>query len=308
MRSRLKFLVDFDGVWTDISGQAKSVDEARVEQLSIISGIERSFIEDCLQSVQKKIALTPHLFGWHSDGRISAFADEDPFLLHNATVEGIGILANEEQKCLHLKNRLEEKGHHDLGKLGSDIFHIGCNRYLANTGHTPLANAMSALQELTEIVDVVICTNFTTDLVASTLKRHGFPLDENQLSVNFNRLKLRGLARKNMLTADPTTRQSLFGDRMIWIDRGHYKTALLEEIPDVVVGDVFSLDLALPLVLQQEEISFKNLKAYLMITPFTPSWSKNLATNNVIANLKSISHPNDLVIIAKEMLNKELFC
>ncbi|MBF0298601.1 MAG: hypothetical protein HQK51_07775 [Oligoflexia bacterium] len=303
-KRRAKFLVDFDGVWTDIAGQAKSVDKARIEELTNISGFETSFIEKCLMQVHTRIMQTPHLFGWHSDGRISAFADEDPFLLHNATVEGVGILAVEgplqSKECLGLKKRLEEKGHIDLGKLGSDIFHVGCNRYLAESGHTPLPGAMDALRELSDLVDVVICTNFTTDLVASTLSRHGFHL---QAEDGTSRLKLKGLARKNMLTADSPegSRQAVFGDRSIWIDRGHYKSIILEEMPDVVVGDVFSLDLALPLVLQSENEALKDLNAYLMLTPFSSSWAKDLTQNNKIPQLKSITHPKELVQIANAL-------
>jgi hypothetical protein len=57
--------------------------------------------------------------------------------------------------------------------------------------------------------------------------------------------------------------------------RKHYHEVLIDEKPDYVLGDVFSLDVALPLYLRLNDTGFKNLKVIQKVQPHTPAWVKD---------------------------------
>ncbi len=46
-------------------------------------------------------------------------------------------------------------------------------------------------------------------------------------------------------------------------------------MPDYVLGDVFSLDLALPLYLRMNDPKFQKLKVIQKVQKYTPSWVKD---------------------------------
>jgi hypothetical protein len=56
--------------------------------------------------------------------------------------------------------------------------------------------------------------------------------------------------------------------------RKNYHKILLQEKPDYVIGDVFSLDLALPLYLRMHDKRLKNLKVIQKVQNHTPDWVK----------------------------------
>ena len=60
--------------------------------------------------------------------------------------------------------------------------------------------------------------------------------------------------------------------RSIHVDRPKYRAVIEEEDPDLVVGDVFSLDLALPHVLRTQGQAFAPQMLVLRRHPHTPEW------------------------------------
>ena len=90
--------------------------------------------------------------------------------------------------------------------------------------------------------EVVIVSNSGTERIRQLLGGAGIEAREDP---GPGHLRIRGSARKFLLSDAP--RHLDVGDYRIPLDRPHYEQILLEERPDVVVGDVFSLDLALPL-------------------------------------------------------------
>jgi hypothetical protein len=66
------------------------------------------------------------------------------------------------------------------------------------------------------------------------------------------------------------------GGYRVATDRPHYEQILVDERPDVIVGDVFSLDLALPLELvRRNPAAFGSPRIVLRVRPYTPAWSAN---------------------------------
>lgn len=295
INKRPTFLVDFDGVWTDLSGQAAAVHEYRDSRLAQISGLDRSRIRGCMSEIRRVLERNPQQHGWRSLGRITAYSDEDPFLTHNSLVAGIELLAKQGySNCAELYSILHEKGHSDTNALGSELFQEGCKLYLEASGHTLLPGARQALEDLLCVADVVFCTNFSTDAVVHTWGQYGMHPGETRWG---GRLTIRGNARKQVLTEDPE-RTVEYSGRQVAVDRGYYLEALNEERPDVVVGDVFSLDLALPLYLKSTRDDFSGLACLLKRTPFTPGWSLSLCGDTNTPGLFMIESPTELKDIA----------
>ncbi|MBU1239088.1 hypothetical protein KJ865_05200 [Myxococcota bacterium] len=290
-----KFLVDFDGVWTELSGQARAVDEAREQGLARITEWPLREIRLVMAQVQAELDLHPAAHGWRDHGRITAFSDEDPFLTHNSLCAAIQILAEEgHPRCLHLYEALRKGGYENTNELGSELFHEGSAAYLKASGHALLPEAVDSLSALLRVADVVFCSNFSTDAIAATWRRYGFSAGQTPWG---GRLTLRGNAQKHVLTGDPGTCEAYNG-RSTAVDRGHYLAILEEERPDVVVGDVFSLDLALPLVLKRSKPHFKNMVCLLKITRYTPPWSLELCRGGAGDGLFSIHSPSELATCA----------
>lgn len=288
---RPKVLVDFDGVWTAVTGQAHAVDEARGRRLAENSGLPAEAVARCEEIVAAALAAEPLQHGWRIDGRLTAYADEDPFLRHNALVNGISILAEGGQpRCRELQTALAAAGHTDLGALASAIFMDASAAYLDRRGHDLLPEAPGVLAELLALADVVFCTNFTPDAVARSWEPRGFRFSGPEATGG---LTLRGLARKQQLTSDPP-REVVFGGRPVAVDRAFYRAVLETERPGVVVGDVFSLDLALPLAMATEGDGAWAPACVLMLAAHTPAWSRGLAEGGNLAGLQALSRLSGL--------------
>jgi hypothetical protein len=287
---RPRVLVDFDGVWTSVGGQAAAVDAARVRRLAELTGWPAADVARCLDRVAAALAEEPQDHGWRIDGRITAYCDEDPFLRHNAMMAGIGALAGRgDEACLALGRALAAAGHDDLGALGSEIFMDASHAYLDLSGHDLLPAAPGVLRAVLDMADVVFCTNFTTGAVARSWTPRGYVFDGPGATPG---LTLRGEARKQVLTHDPA-RAVDFGGRPVAVDRSHYREALLAERPDVVVGDVFSLDLALPLAMAEADPAWTP-HCVLMRTAHTPAWSRDLAAAGAWPRLHALDDLEDL--------------
>lgn len=264
---RPKIVSDFDGVFTEVREQAAAVATARVEGLVARSGWSEQDVLSCLAEVDAAIDRDPAAHGWLWEGRLSAFADEDPFLRHNALVAGIGALAEAgDERAAALRATLAAAGHPDLNALGSELFLAGSRAFLAAGGHAPAPGAVEALRALLAFADLTFVTNFVQDAVVHTLASNGFAPGVVGSGAP---LVVRGLARKQALTADPPRHVTLAG-RTVAVDRGHYLTALHEERPRLVVGDVLSLDLALALGVPD---AAPGAACVLMRAAHTPAWS-----------------------------------
>jgi hypothetical protein len=165
-------------------------------------------------------------------------------------------------------------GHASLNEFGSSLFAEASHAWLHDHGHDLLADAVETMRRLLERADVLICTNFSTDAVAGTWRRHGFEPGAARGAP----FRIRGEARKQQLTEDPP-RSLTLGGRPVAVDRGHYLRVLREERPDAVVGDVLSLDLAAAIALRQDDPAFRSLRPWLVRTPFTPPWALEVAAD-----------------------------
>lgn len=292
-KSRPKALVDFDGLWTDVTGQAEAIGKAQLHHLARLSGMATDEMKALLEETRDQVKKAPHLHGWISHDRICAFADEDPFILHNGTISGIKKFAREGHiKCLEMLAGLERNGITDLEKLAGNILVEASAEYFEEKGsHSFRDETFDVLTAVLRHTDVVICTNSDEKSVRNSLLRLGLEVSSDD---HPHPLRLRGFAQKNALTGDPRKEIDIHG-RRVSLDRGHYRKILCEEAPDWVVGDVLSLDLALPMVLAREDRRFKKTKCILMKNDYTPDWALETVRSNKWPNVSCIERLQELV-------------
>jgi hypothetical protein len=75
------------------------------------------------------------------------------------------------------------------------------------------------------------------------------------------------------------------GGRTIYVDRPRYREAIEAEQPDMIIGDVFSLDLAMPHVLRTHGMRGAPQCLVLRHRPHTPAWVLDTAGGGAIDHI-----------------------
>ena len=222
-----------------------------------------------------KLTRFPFQHGWKHKGRIAAYANEDLFM-HNAGL------------CFCLDELAQSEGgdfaraQKNLIISGFPSFHeVSQVAYLqmthetkADTKHDPMDPYAKKL--LTSLLqkghNITLVSNSSTDRIVDLLQKIGLRLTDFQ-DGSAGVLRVRGGAKKFDLASE----KSGFQVEDYWIDtaRPTFEKIVREEQPDLMIGDVFTLDLALPYFLTQNEPeTFGQLKLVLRAQPYTPKWTK----------------------------------
>ncbi len=242
--------MDFDGVYTDPSREGEECSRSFRNQIITLAlsdvglGTEES-VDSWLGELRVREAREPFRFGWRSEGKVSAFTFEDPFLRNIGLADYLDHLvgAGDERAVRVLRGLTARDGVTSFGALSEWAFH----QLKVKKKPDPSAKAwvVSAIERGHEIF---IVSNSATDKICEFLDQAGFPEDR--------RPSVRGGARKFGLGRDPRHLEiGVHGSAPVSVDtdRPLYETALLELQPDAVIGDVFCLDLALPVRLKREK-------------------------------------------------------
>ena len=269
----MKLLSDFDGVWTDPSAEAAAQGELLDRTLvDWAAPAERAATSAWLARARQACADDPRRYGWApGGGAVSAFGDEDPFAPHSAILHYVHQHAADDPVAAALAESIRTHGHRDLDAFGGWAHAGGVEAVVAKRGPGILPAAAEAGRRLLASgVDIVVVSNSGADKLARWFGHAGVPFHSDG-GRGKGALALRGGARKFVL--DPARRDRLEIDGVaIEVARPSYETALREERPDAVVGDVFSLDLALPLALRRREPAFGGLRLFWLAHPYTPAW------------------------------------
>lgn len=267
----MKLVTDFDGVWTlpddEAAAQGAWMDRTLAEWAGD-SG--RDAVASWIAAARRAAASEPARYGWAPGGRISAYGDEDPFAFHSGFLHYLALQKGRDPLADAVIRAIEAHGF-DVESFGGHAHRQGVEEVARVRGPGILRDAAeSGLRMLAGGMDVVVVSNSGTDKLARWFQHAGVPAVVHP-ERRAGALRLRGAAMKFVL--DPERRAPLaLGALSFETARPSYETVLREEQPDAVVGDVFSLDLALPLALRRAEPVFRAMRLFWLRRPYTPQW------------------------------------
>ena len=264
----MKLLSDFDGVWTmPIEEGAAHGEELDRALEAHAAPDERARVRDWIAGARAAVRADPVRYGWASAGRISAFGDEDPFTEHGALLYYLHVQRAHDPLAAQLANAIE-KVEGSLDSFGGKCHRDGVKRVEARRGPGITTAAADAGRRLLEGgVDVVVVSNSGTEKLHDWFGHAKVPnrIHPEQAP---HALRLRGSAKKFVLAPEAGERLAV-GEVSVDVARPDYERILREEKPDAVVGDVFSLDLALPLSLKRRDPAWRHVRLFWLVHPYT---------------------------------------
>ncbi len=279
----LKLLSDFDGVWTNQETEAEYVYDFITQKISELSGDSPDTIKNLFQQCRKDMDSSAYEYGWFCNGSIAAYYQEDPFGDHNAILDYINRSAskksysNFKQHLAKIKDVILHKAHKTLAEFSNECFMKATTQFKLEGKLKPVETAETVVKELNSLgVQIVVVSNSKTEKIEHLF----FKASLKATTDNSKRGKLhaRGDAKKfiidNNYTAVPEYLE-ITDKYKVSLRRSHYHKILIEEKPDYVLGDVFSLDLALPLYLRLHDKNFPKLKVIQKVQKHTPGWVKD---------------------------------
>lgn len=267
--SPLHFLSDFDGVWTEPTRELQAVHDTVIGELARLGGWNREQAEAHYAEFGQRVLETPERFGWRIDGQVSSYVDEDVFALPTA----IGQYIDEAPCAVTARLRSALLGEWETVLAFLDhCYHSTCDRFRALHKHDLAPGAERVLRWLLEHgVTICFATNAPAGKVIDWFAHHGIQVaNARETEPGSRQLRVYGRAGKQWLGDSGATID--VGGRQIAVDRPQYREILESERPDAVVGDVFSLDLALPAYLRAEGLPGGPRGIGLMHMRHTPDW------------------------------------
>ena len=265
----MKLLSDFDGVWTHPAAEAAAQGERLDAALAACAppGRERE-ARAWIAQARRRAAAAPARWGWWNGGRLAACGDEDPFAAHNALLHYLGAQAAADPLPAAMVEGVRARDG-SLDAFGLRVHLEGVAAIEASRGPGVLPEAAAAGRELLGAgADIVVVSNSRLEKLARWFAHAGLPHVAHPDRAP-GALRLRGEARKHVL--DPASPRPFELDGCAFdVARPHYEAILREEAPDAVVGDVVSLDLALPLWLRRREPSWRNLRIFWLVREYAP--------------------------------------
>lgn len=262
----MKILTDFDGVLTNPTEEAKRVSELFSEFLGARfsdDGHEPG-LTSWLKQAEGELRRNAHLYGWKSQGRISAFADEDPFVKISGLAGALNGLALSapDSPSTQTPDFFESLVEQAYKQMTSET-RAGIRKPLEPAAARTLARLLHEGHE------IVVVSNSASDRILAMIA--GAETGALTPALRTGQLRIRGDARKFQL--GPESQGFAIGRYFVETARPRYEAILREEKPDCVIGDVLSLDLSLPYALALG--TEKPMTLLLRVRDYTPAWSKS---------------------------------
>lgn len=280
----MKILFDFDGVLTNQTEEALRVREIFLAAVAQISRMPQPQIAGLFQQAEAAMTERPERHGWTMRNRITAFADEDLFIRNNGLAACLDQWAYEGRAVARdLLTPLRAAGFGSFHAIAQFAYtemvketHAGKLKPIDPKS----AVLMARLVELGHTA--VIVSNSGTSRILDLFKEAGIASVAHSEDPHAP-IRVRGDARKFELGEN--ARLFSVGAYAVDTSRPPYEAILREERPNAVIGDVFSLDLSLPLHLTRTEpVSFGGMHLFLRTQHYTPAWSKQFCSDAKEAN------------------------
>lgn len=263
MAPSFKILSDFDGVWTEVDLESKVLHEQLVEGCVELLGRSHAAVRDDLDAFGREVKARPEAYGWAPDGRISAFADEDPL----CEVAGLCALVAWAEHGLARRYREAIEAQWDsVQAFAEHGFITAMTRFRHEHPPSIAADARDQLHAVTDAgAEVVVASNSDAAKLTAWFAAAGIDAGEGP----GHELRIRGSAGKQVLGGDLAIEVR---GRRVHVDRPRYREAIEQERPSLVIGDIFSLDLALPHVMREDGHPAAPRTLALRRHRHTPAW------------------------------------
>lgn len=265
-------VLDFDGTMTDAEAEGRPFTEGYLEDLCTLvgRGVGDAEILAIADEVEAELSTSPasHPYRWM--GRAVAPATVDPYLrivpIANRVLDKFGVLTGDDRSRL-LTGVLFKYNYQKT--LGRPVFRANAGHVLRELGGSP----------------TWIVTNSDTHAVASKIAA----LDRETPGVAWLTSRVRGYARKFEVDdawSQAAAELAIPGlDRPVLLRRRPYHSTLASVLEEanatfedlVVCGDIFELDLAMPLSL--------GARVGLVASPRTPAYERAFVTAHPRAKL-----------------------
>ena len=273
----MKFLLDFDGTLTNIQHEYQFIREYLTRRIETCAGIDKALFDALYHVAWEHIAQEPEKHGWIHNGRISAFCDEDLFMNIAAVMQCLDDwMAAEHPAVSGIAGKMKNAGV-TFVELTEEA-HMAMNQEPLCAFNTPEPEVVNAIRVLLDRdCEIVVASNSPASRIIPKFEHVGLkPVDhDDNPSARF---RIRGNAGKFILGDHPKNMQ--FGSRVVDVDHPAFAKIIAEERPQVMIGDVFSLDLALPMEMARlEPMIYEDMQLYLRVRPYTPQWAIDCALN-----------------------------
>ena len=260
-------VLDFDGTMTDAEIEGGPFKEGYLEDIAILCGLEMDQVNEMAEGFSREVFENAHQYGWDFQGRIVAPAVVDPYLrmmpVARKIMDSVGAFQNYEERTRLLDGILYK---YNYGKT-LNAFRPGAREaleamkgsatYVVTNSHTvPVKGKLRTLG----LEEDGSCTlDWLVERVYGSAKK--YYLDDSFESVPES-MQLEGLPRPVLLRREKYHRvlsKLLADEGMTWSEL-------------VVVGDIFELDLSLPLAM--------GARVGLLVNSFTPDYEKNFLASH----------------------------
>lgn len=288
-------IFDFDGTLTDAEREGQPFRSGYLDDLSVLTGLTREQVESAAIEFEAEVASHPERFGWMFKGQIVAPATVDPYLRMMPVARH---LLDHAQALMVPQDRERVLD----GLLYKYNYQKTVTAFRDHAGET-LADLIRQGHLSGDAGELFVVTNSHTEAVQNKIAQ----LDSNREQNNTNNPSLsplieRVFGRAQKYIVDPSfdlvpESLTLPGlNRPVLLRRRHYFEVLnrLREQAGIpwsqvwVFGDIFELDLSLPIAL--------GASVGLMANQFTPQWELDyLATHERGYILQSLNQVQEIL-------------
>lgn len=262
----MKILSDFDGVWTDQALEARAVKLWLAAEAARLAGVSGDVAVGHFEDWEALVRRSPERWGWAPDGRITAYVDEDPFCVPNAIAAYLAG-ARGDTIAVRYREAIQDGGFASVAAFADRCFLEATTAYREQHPPALVPHAAEVLDELRSAgATVVVVSNSPASKIVGWFRSVGADAGEQE----GHEVRVRGEAGKHEL--GPGDDGLEVAGRRVLVDRPRYRAVLEAEAPDLVIGDVFSLDLALPGVLRSRGLAGAPREIVLRRHVHTPAW------------------------------------
>lgn len=264
----MRVLSDFDGVWTDATREALWIRDDFARRAAELMGVSRDRASEEAEAFLAAARAEPAINGWCPRGHLAAFVDEDPAVATGSIAHWLDA-RRDEGSALHdvaerWRRGLAEAGFVTVEAFGFDHFPTAMRRFRDEQGHSLVPGAADRVRAFASRGhELVVVSNSPREKLVRMFADAGVAESD---SVRFV-----GDARKWWI-GDPTVTLEI-GSRTVLVDRPDYRAIVERVQPDVVIGDVPSLDLAVLPEVRSRSGESDRPAAVLHRHEHTPSWA-----------------------------------